>query len=830
MHADTTILATASLAEFVSAVGPAPLVVGSAVVIALVVIVAVAYARSRRRLLQDVRSVVQAVEELRSGRGRGHTELGERSRIGLVADAVRRLGVDLHSTWSEAETAAERWRAVTDATRDTAIITTDTDGDIRSFSAGASQLTGWDEAEVVSRPAAVLFDENAYKDLLPKLARRSLRTQGVTTRSTMVRRDGATFEAEVSVRMLMGSSSQPVGFMMLVRDVTEQIRLENELRDSERRYRGLVEGLTEGVVIVREGRVVYVNPAAEVLCGQKGPELLGTAWRDRVATGDLLVMESALDAVATGASGSEELRCTIIGADRDQRAEVRVKTTPVEFAGGAAVMLLVRDETAERRAEAELRRNESRLDAVLEATSDGVLVLADDPGCTVQMTNRAFAEMFGLRLPELLGASEDRLARLLHEANEGSGAVADRIVGEPRAGAPSVVTIGGESAREIRITVARLTGRTGESLGRIVACRDVTARRRSERELQEQAEKLQLSKVELEQSYRKLNEVNRKLAARGEELDRLNQELQRLDQMKSDLIGNVSHELQTPLVSIRGYTEMILKERLGPISEEQRKGLSLSLKNIDRLIAMIDNLLAFSRTEPDLPSLTPTRFGLRPLVDEVVALLEEQIAERGLQVAARFEDEGLVIRADRDKILQVFLNLLSNAVKFSHDGGRIEISADAGHAGYAAAAVKDEGVGIPREALGRIFERHYQVEQTGTGESAGSGIGLAIVRDILRLHGCTVQVSSVEGQGSHFSFTLPLAGDESGEPAGGPGGDSPPDESVPPEVPEVASGEPTLETTPPDAPEEAAIPREGGAGSGKPRPRLRIIRRYRSEG
>ena len=255
----------------------------------------------------------------------------------------------------------------------------------------------------------------------------------------------------------------------------------------------------------------------------------------------------------------------------------------------------------------ELRRNETRLDAVLEATSDGVLVLADEPGRTVQMTNRAFAEMFGLHLPELLGASEDRLARLLHEADEGLGALADRITGEPRGEAPSIVSVGGDTPREIHVTVARLTGRTGESLGRIVACRDVTERRRSERELQEQAEKLQLSKVELEQSYRKLNEVNSKLEARGEELDRLNQELRRLDQMKSDLIGNVSHELQTPLVSIRGYTEMILKERLGPISEEQRKGLSLSLKNIDRLIAMIDNLLAFSRTDPDLRNLKLSR-------------------------------------------------------------------------------------------------------------------------------------------------------------------------------------------------------------------------------
>jgi PAS domain S-box-containing protein len=830
MHAEATVLTAFSVPEIVSALGPTNLALGALVLIAIVVVMAAAWARSRRRLRQDVRSIVQALEELRSGRGRGHTELEARSRIALVADAVRRLGVELHSTWSEAETAAERWRAVTDATRDTAIITTDTDGDIRSFSAGASQLTGWDEDEVVSRPAAVLFDEHAYKDLLPKLARRSLRTQGVMTRSTMMRRDGSSFEAEVSVRMLMGSSSRPVGFMMLVRDITEQIRLENELRDSERRYRGLVESLTEGVIILKEGRIVYVNAAAESLCGRKAPELLGGAWRDRVSTGDVLVVEAALDALAAGTSGGEELRCTILGPEGEARADVRIKAATVEFAGGAAVMLLAQDETAERLVEAELKRNEMRLDAVLETTSDGVLVLADDPGRTVQMTNRSFAEMFGLRVEDLLGASEDRLARLLHESEIDGGALAERLTREPPDERPGVVTVGTVSPREIRVTVARLRGRTGEGLGRVVACRDITERRRSERDLQEQAERLQLSKVELEQSYRKLHEVNRKLASRGEELDRLNQELQRLDKMKSDLIGNVSHELQTPLVSIRGYTEMILKERLGPISEEQRKGLGLTLKNIDRLISMIDSLLAFSRLDPELRDLRLSRFELRPLIDEAIALLEKTIGEKRLEVVVRSEAEGIPIRADRDKILQVFLNLLSNAVKFSHEGGRIEVASGVGPSGYASASVRDDGVGIPQEALGRIFERHFQVRPAPGGAPEGSGIGLAIVRDILRLHGCTVQVSSEVGRGARFTFTLPLAEDETGEPARRDEHDPEPVPDATVSGPERTPGGPPPEPRLPDVPADGPPPDQPGAPPRSTRPRLRIIRRYKSDG
>jgi len=121
-----------------------------------------------------------------------------------------------------------------------------------------------------------------------------------------------------------GASSRPVGFMMVVRDITDQMRLEDELRDAELRYRALVEGLTEGVVILRDGRIAYANPAAERLCGCARVQLEERAWRDLVSTADVLVTESAIGAVAAGASASEELRCTLLGTGGDPRAEVRV--------------------------------------------------------------------------------------------------------------------------------------------------------------------------------------------------------------------------------------------------------------------------------------------------------------------------------------------------------------------------------------------------------------------------------------------------------------------------------------------------------------------------
>jgi PAS domain S-box-containing protein len=761
--------------------------------------------RTRRRAAQEVRLLVQALEELRSGRTRaGRPELAQASPLGLVADAVQRLGHEWHARLSEAETASARWAALGEATWDTAIVTTDTDGDIQSFSTGASRLLGWEPDEVLARPAAVLFKEESYKDLLPMLARDTLRRQGVTARSTLARRDGTSFPAEVSVRMIGGSAAHPAGFLLLARDISAQVRMEHELRDSEQRYRGLVEGLSEGVLIVRGGEVAYANPAAHALTGIPARALAGTPWRDRVATADVLVVQDTLQAVEDGRIEEQELTCRLIGAGRAVRAEVRLRAKRVDLAEGPAVLLLVRDETAERAVERELRRNEARLDAVIEATSDGILVLSEDgAGPVARMTNAAFARMVGLALDEVLGATEAELLERLRARGAGAEAIAARI-GAAADHAGGTLTVGRDRPREVLVEVARLSGRSGERLGRVVVCRDLTEQKLSERRLQEQAEQLQLGKVELEQSYRKLHEVNRQLQARSEELDRLNQELRKLDEMKSALLGNVSHELQTPLVSIRGYTEMILKERLGPISDEQRKGLGLSLKNIDRLISMIDNLLAFSRSDPALGELKLVPFGLRALVQEARDLLRERILAKGLDVAVSIEGGDLSIRADRDRILQVFLNLLSNAVKFNREGGRIVVTARHSGAGHAAVSVRDTGVGIPAEALGRIFDRHYQVHRAPSDRREGSGIGLAIVREILRLHGCTIEARSEEGLGAEFAFTLPLGGDDEPER----------DEHRPDwpaaEAPLSAAGAPPAQTAP-------SAPPQGRA-------RLRIIR------
>ena len=802
--------------------------VGSALLLAVAALFAMLLF-SRRRLDQDVRRVVLALEELRSGRGRPRLELDAPSPLIVVADSVQRLAQDLHARSGEANHVQEQLRAVLETFRDSAVIATDVDGDVRRFDGAATAMLGWTEDDIVARPVSQLFAEGEYERFLPKLARRTLREAGLHDRALLRRKDGTTFPADLTVRMMHGASGDPVGFLVVARDLTRRTRMEAELRASEARYRGLVEGMTDGVLIVRDGRIAYANPAFAALCEQTADALVGTPLRDRLATRDVLLVEERLSLAQRRTEPQQVMRCALLGADRLTLAEVRLHASGIDHADGPAVLVLVHDETAARRVEAELRRNESQLDAVLEATSDGMLVLVDGTeGPHAQMTNRAFVEMTGLQQRELLGQTLVAVRAALRRRGGGCAAIADFLDSGATPSDGAIVQLPGP--REVSLDLTPLRDQEGRTIGRVLACRDLTAQRESQRKLQQHADQVQLGKVMLEQAYRKLDTANHELKTKTTELNAVNRELRTLDEMKSNLLGNVSHELQTPLVSIRGYTEMILKRRLGPVTEEQRKGLTLSLKNIDRLISMIDNILAFARSEPERPPLVLMRFEFAPLVHEAIELLADRAAEQRVTIDASFEDEQVEIYADRDGILQVLINLLSNAVKFNRPGGRVDVRATGGARGFVAVEVSDTGIGIPPEHVEHIFERNYQVRDAAGQQTAGSGIGLAIVRDILRLHGCRIRVVSRPEAGSRFTFTLPLASDGAEEREDA----APAPPTAAPEATEPSDGE-ARGARAENSDREPVPPPERSWGTGvepsrpdpdnDPKPRFRIIRR-----
>jgi NtrC-family two-component system sensor histidine kinase KinB len=225
-----------------------------------------------------------------------------------------------------------------------------------------------------------------------------------------------------------------------------------------------------------------------------------------------------------------------------------------------------------------------------------------------------------------------------------------------------------------------------------------------------------------------------------------------LDDAKTNLVGTVSHELKTPLTSLRMAVYLLLEKTLGPLAPVQREMLESARDDADRLLRILDSLLDLTRLEAGASALER-----RPIpVDELLRGIAEEarsfISAAG-QVLVVTEEPGLgEVNVDASRLRHVFINLLSNASKYSPAGGTISLGAAAAPLGFVRFRVLDEGGGIPPEELPRLFDRFYRVP----GQSKpGAGIGLAIAREIVVAHGGTISCSSTPGIGTEFYFLVP---------------------------------------------------------------------------
>jgi len=230
--------------------------------------------------------------------------------------------------------------------------------------------------------------------------------------------------------------------------------------------------------------------------------------------------------------------------------------------------------------------------------------------------------------------------------------------------------------------------------------------------------------------------------------------LRRLDEMKSGLLSVVSHELKTPLTSIRMGTHLLLEERVGTLTPKQTELLAAINEDGNRLHQIIENLLDMSRIEAGKALMELRATGVEQIVSNAVEVAASAYREKGVKLTTDLPADLPQVLADASRLAHVFSNLLSNAVKYTSSGGRVWIGAKPVD-GAVRFIVGDTGVGIAEEYLPHIFERFYRAP--GQSGQSGAGLGLAIAKEIVEAHGGEISVQSRIGAGSMFSFTLPIA-------------------------------------------------------------------------
>ena len=228
-----------------------------------------------------------------------------------------------------------------------------------------------------------------------------------------------------------------------------------------------------------------------------------------------------------------------------------------------------------------------------------------------------------------------------------------------------------------------------------------------------------------------------------------------LDDAKTNLVGTVSHELKTPLTSLRLAVYLLLEQKLDGLTATQRELLESARDDSDRLLRILDNLLDLARLEAGASSLNRQEVELAGLLDEIVREARGFIAPTGqrldLDVAPTLS--GVRLLLDPERLRHVFMNLMTNASKYSPPGGVITLSASA-EPGFVRFAVRDEGAGIPAESVAHVFERFYRAPDQ---EKSGAGLGLAIAREIVVAHGGSIACVSEPGRGTEFYFLLPVS-------------------------------------------------------------------------
>ncbi len=254
-----------------------------------------------------------------------------------------------------------------------------------------------------------------------------------------------------------------------------------------------------------------------------------------------------------------------------------------------------------------------------------------------------------------------------------------------------------------------------------------------------------------------LQDANHNLEHRVEqrtaELQEALKKLAELNQLKSNFVSNISHELRTPLTHIKGYTDLILGQDLGPTTPEQHQAMQVIQRASDRLERLIEDLIMFSTAERGEITIRQEPFNLVNLCKAVMERAQSKARSKNISVQMLNAGKDISAEGDKDKIGWVLMQLLDNAIKFTPQGKAVGIKLEAEEK-TVQVCVFDTGIGIPQERLEEIFEPFHQLDEASTRHYGGTGLGLALAQRIIHGHASTIKVSSQVGVGSVFKFIL----------------------------------------------------------------------------
>jgi PAS domain S-box-containing protein len=613
-------------------------------------------------------------------------------------------------------------------TVDALVAVFDTDGRIVRVNRACETASGYDFPTLVGRTFwEVLIPHDDVPAAMKQFERLRAGGSPAAFENQWLHRDGSLRRIAWSASPILDDRGRTNFIIATGIDVTVQRGAEETLRESEARYRELVEG-SLGVVCTHDlqGMLLSVNTHGAKTIGRTREEVVGHRLLEFMPEERHASFQRYLnDVVRKGeVQGLLHLRHTD-GSARVIAFRNKLIQPPAHepYVLGFGV-----DITEQVRAEEQLRSLMRQSNSVLESVGDGIFGIDLDGNCTV--VNPAAAQMLGFKPDEVLGHN---LHTLMHHT---------RADGTPYPQEECPIQNSIRDLDTVRVSNEVFWRKDGTSFPvEYVACPQIEISRGTqpgtEAEIQPASadEKPTSKAVGVVVAFTDITERSA------------------LDRMKDEFISTVSHELRTPLTSLRAALGLIIGGSLDARPQKLKQMLEIAAGNTDRLVRLVNDILELERIGSGKAEMHSTMCSADDLFRRIAVLLQADASNAQLRIT--FNSQGVNVWADPDRILQTLTILISNAIKFSPPGTEIHLRARRIDAGEAEIQVRDQGRGIPADKLESIFERFHQVDASDTRSMGGTGLGLAICRAIVSQHGGRIWATSTPGEGSTFHFILP---------------------------------------------------------------------------
>jgi len=629
------------------------------------------------------------------------------------------------------QVAQERYRIIFENSA-VAIMMVDAQERLVSWNKFTENLLNMSQEDLYHRPVESLYPAREWENIRAQHLRETGSQRHLETQ--MIRQGGGVIDVDVSLSMVKDAEGKITGSVGVIRDITERKQVEKALRKSEERFRQVVENAEEWIWEVdAHGLYTYISPGIERVLGCKPDEIQGHKYfydlfhpkdRDRLT-------QKAFE-VFSRKDRFREFETKILDKN-GQTVWLSKSGVPILDEQGALVGYrgVDVDITERRRTHEILNRKQKNLEAIFDAAPIGMLLVGDN--MRVGRANDAVRNLTGKDYGQIINQLPGQALNCVHAAGELDqgetrccpvdacaecqlfDVIRDALdSGLPAHGAeiqPTLVANGKEiqpsfsvNAEPVIIDGARFV---------VVALNDITDRVRAERELRETME------------------------------------------MKSQFISTVSHELRTPLASMKEAVLIVLDGVAGELNDDQKHFLDLAKRNIDRLWRLINDVLDFQKLGSCKMKFNMGKNSLTLVVEECYNTMTHFAKKREVNLCLEKEPNLPDSVFDADRIIQAVTNLVSNAIKFTPAHGNVTVSIRRDQEEFIV-RVSDTGLGVPKEALPRIFDRFYRVNRPGK-EIKGTGLGLAIVKRIVEAHGGRIDVESEPMVGTIFTVFLPVA-------------------------------------------------------------------------